>query len=61
MNTVALAKAAVATEIPLVLTSSMEGQAQGFLFTELQEAASEAYKTRIQSAGAVDCMQEVGC
>jgi nicotinamidase-related amidase len=57
MNTVAIAKAAVATGIPLVLTSSMEDQAQGPLFTELQEAAPEAYKNRIQRAGVVDCME----
>ena len=60
MNTVAIAKAAVATEIPLILTASMEDQAQGPLFTELQEAAPESYKNRIQRAGVVDCMQDGG-
>jgi nicotinamidase-related amidase len=59
MNTVAIAKAAVATGIPLVLTSSMEDQAQGPLFDELQEAAPEAHKNRIQRAGLVDCMEDV--
>lgn len=55
-NTVVLAKSAQATGIPLVLTSSMETQAQGLLFAELQQVAPDAYRNRIQREGQVDCM-----
>lgn len=55
-NTVVLAKSAQATGIPLVLTSSMETQAQGLLFAELQQVVPDAYKNRIQREGQVDCM-----
>ena len=58
MNTVALAKAAKAVNISLILTSSMEDQAQGLLFEELQQAVPEAYAERIQRAGVVDCMED---
>lgn len=57
-NTVALARAAKETGMPLVLTSSMEDQAQGPLFEELAKAAPEAYENRIQRAGVVDCMKD---
>ena len=58
MNTVALAKAAKAVNMPLVLTSSMEDQPQGPLFEELAQAAPEAFAARVQRAGIVDCMQD---
>ena len=57
-NTVALARAAKATGMPLILTSSMEDQAQGPLFEELINVVPEAYKSRIQRAGIVDCMKD---
>lgn len=60
MNTVVLAKAAKAIGIPLVMTSSMEDQAQGLLFEELQKVAPEDYSNRILRAGMVDCMMDEG-
>lgn len=58
LNTVVLAKAAKATHMPLVLTSSQEDQAQGLLFEELRKVAPEEYKKRILRQGVVDCMRD---
>ena len=58
MNTIVLAKAAKATNIPLVLTASMEDQAQGLLFDKLQKTVPEAYAQRVLRAGQVDCMMD---
>lgn len=55
-NTLVLAKSAQATGMPILLTSSMETQAQGLLFAELQQVLPDAYKDRIQREGQVDCM-----
>lgn len=60
MNTVALARAADAVGMPLILTSSMEDQAQGPLFEELQQAVPEAYANRILRGGVVDSMKDEG-
>ncbi len=60
MNTVVLAKAAKAIGMPLVMTSSMEDQAQGLLFEELQKVAPEEYENRVLRAGMVDCMMDKG-
>ena len=57
-NTIVLAKAAKATNIPLVLTASMEDQAQGPLFDKLQKTVPEAYAQRVLRAGQVDCMMD---
>lgn len=57
-NTLALACAAKETGMPLILTSSMEEQAQGPLFEELQQAVPEAYEERVQRAGVVDAMKD---
>jgi len=57
-NTVALARAAQQTGMPLILTSSMEDQAQGPLFEELIQAVPEAYESRILRAGVVDSMKD---
>ena len=57
-NTVALARAAKETCMPLILTSSMEDQAQGPLFEELTNVVPDAYENRIQRAGVVDCMKD---
>lgn len=57
-NTVALARAAKETGMPLILTSSMEDQAQGPLFDELIQAVPEAYENRILRAGMVDSMKD---
>jgi nicotinamidase-related amidase len=58
MNTVVLAKAAKATNMPLVLTSSMEDQAQGLLFDKPQKTVPEAYIQSGLRAGQVDCMMD---
>ncbi|MEZ9742149.1 isochorismatase family protein [Vibrio splendidus] len=57
-NTVALARAAHVTKMPLILTSSMEHQAQGPLFDELINAVPEAYENRILRGGVVDSMKD---
>ncbi|MBT9239954.1 MULTISPECIES: isochorismatase family protein [Vibrio] len=57
-NTVALAHAAHVTKMPLILTSSMEDQAQGPLFDELINAVPEAYENRILRGGVVDSMKD---
>ncbi len=49
-NTLALARAAKETGMPLILTSSQENNVQGLLFDELQKAVPEAYALRIQRA-----------
>jgi nicotinamidase-related amidase len=50
-NAVHLAKIATAVDMPLVLTSSMEDNAQGPLIPELEEAAPKAFAGRIKRAG----------
>ncbi len=57
-NTLVLAKSAQATGMPVLLTSSMETQAQGLLFAELQQVLPDVYKDRIQREGQVDCMTD---
>jgi nicotinamidase-related amidase len=57
-NTLVLAKSAQATGMPVLVTSSMETQAQGLLFAELQQVLPDAYKNRIQREGQVDCMTD---
>jgi nicotinamidase-related amidase len=57
-NTLVLAKSARAIGMPIVLTSSMETQAQGLLFSELQQVVSDAYENRVQREGQVDCMTD---
>lgn len=60
MNTIALARAADAVGMPLILTSSMEDQAQGPLFEELQLAVPDAYANRVLREGVVDSMKDEG-
>jgi nicotinamidase-related amidase len=50
-RTRALAKLAKALNIPVVLTSSQEDQAQGPLLPELQALLPEAYANRVKRAG----------
>ncbi|PSW18080.1 isochorismatase [Photobacterium sanctipauli] len=57
-NTIALARAAKETGMPLILTSSQEDNVQGPLFEELQQAVPEAYAQRIQRGGIVDAMKD---
>jgi nicotinamidase-related amidase len=56
-NTRALARTAVESGMPLVLTSSMEDHFQGLLLDDLQEIAPEAYNNRIKRPGVVDCWE----
>lgn len=57
-NALALAKAAKALGIPLILTSSLEDQAQGPLLAELAEIAPEEHASRIQRLGVVNAMDD---
>jgi len=56
-NTRALARTAVATQLPLVLTSSQEDHFQGLLLDDLRSIAPEAYAARVKRPGAVDAWQ----
>ena len=56
-NTRALARTAVESGMPLVLTSSMEDHFQGLLLDDLKEIAPEAYNNRIKRPGVVDCWE----
>jgi len=57
-NTLALAKAAKAAGMKVVLTSSMEDQAQGPLFPELKDILPEEYTARVKRAGIVDAFDD---
>ena len=57
-NTLALAKAAKALGMPVLLTSSMEWEAQGPLFPELAEILPEAFEARVKRAGIVDAFDD---
>ncbi|HGW5371061.1 TPA: isochorismatase family protein [Pseudomonas aeruginosa] len=57
-NTLVLAKAATAINMPIVMTTSMEDEPQGPLFSELRSAAPEAFDNRIKRAGIVDAMDD---
>jgi nicotinamidase-related amidase len=54
----ALARVAVETGMPLVLTSSMETEFQGPTLDELKEIAPEAYEKRVKRTGVVDCWDD---
>ena len=54
-NTRARARTAVATGMPLVLTSSQEDHFQGLLLDDLRTIAPEAYAARVKRPGVVDC------
>jgi nicotinamidase-related amidase len=57
-NALALAKAAKALGMPLVLTSSLEDQAQGPVLEEFAEIAPEEFANRIQRLGVVNAMDD---
>ncbi len=57
-NTRALAKVAVALEMPIVFTSSQEDQMQGPLMPELEKIAPEAFAARIKRPGVVNCWDD---
>jgi nicotinamidase-related amidase len=54
-NTRALARTAVETGMPLVLSSSQEEQFQGYLLEDLQTIVPDAYEKRVKRPGVVDC------
>ncbi len=54
-NTRALARVAVALDMPLVLTSSQEDQMQGPLMADLERIAPDAFAARVKRAGIVNC------
>lgn len=56
-NTRALARTAVETGMPLVLTSSQEDHFQGLLLDDLQAIAPDAYARRVKRPGVVDAWQ----
>ncbi|MDX8130450.1 isochorismatase family protein [Methylomonas sp. BW4-1] len=57
-NTLALAKAAKALNIPVVLTSSQEENVQGPLLPELEQICPEAFTARIQRTGIVNAWDD---
>jgi nicotinamidase-related amidase len=57
-NTLALAKSTKAVGMPVLLTSSMEWEAQGSLFPELQDILPEAFEARIKREGIVDAFDD---
>lgn len=57
-NTLALAKTAKILNIPVVLSSSQEGNVQGPLMPELQDMLPEAFETRIKRAGIVNAWND---
>ena len=57
-NTRALAKVAVALEMPIVFTSSQEDQMQGPLMPDLERIAPSAFSTRIKRPGVVNCWDD---
>jgi len=59
-NAVKLAKIAVGSGIPVLLTVSMEDHVQGPLIPELKEILPEAYERRIKRPGIVNAMHHEG-
>lgn len=57
-NTIALAKTAKILDIPVILTSSQEGNMQGPLISELQEILPGSFARRIQRAGIVNAWND---
>lgn len=57
-NAVTLAKAALAFDMPIVMTASMEDQVQGPIAEALQRVAPKAYKARVQRVGIVNCWDD---
>lgn len=57
-NAVNLGKAALAFEMPIVLTSSQEDQAQGPLHPALQKALPDAYSKRVRRHGIVNAWDD---
>jgi nicotinamidase-related amidase len=53
-NAIMLAKAALAFDMPIVITSSQEERIQGVIASSLQHVAPKAYAARIKREGIVD-------
>ncbi|MEM9794964.1 MAG: isochorismatase family protein [Pseudomonadota bacterium] len=53
-NTRALARVAVGTGMPLLLTTSQETNFQGRMFADLEQIAPDAYAARVKRPGTVD-------
>ncbi|MBE9140159.1 isochorismatase family protein [Nodosilinea sp. LEGE 07088] len=58
-NTIALAKTAEILNLPVVLTSSQEQNAQGPLMPELEEILPDAFAARIKRAGIVNAWADL--
>jgi nicotinamidase-related amidase len=59
-NALRLARVAQAVGLPVVLTVSMEDQAQGPLVSELQQILPQAFDARIKRPGIVNAMHHEG-
>ncbi len=57
-NTRALAKVAVALNMPIVFTSSQEEQMQGPLMPDLESIAPQAFCKRVKRPGVVNCWDD---
>lgn len=57
-NTRALAKVAMALNMPIVFTSSQEDQMQGPLMPALEEIAPDAFAARVKRPGVVNCWDD---
>ena len=59
-NALKLARIAKASEMPVVLTASMEDQVQGPLMPELADILAEAFARRVKRPGIVNAMHHEG-
>ena len=57
-NTLLLTKAAKAIGMPMIMTTSMETEAQGPLMHELQDIVPDIYDNRIKREGIVDAFMD---
>jgi nicotinamidase-related amidase len=57
-NAVTLAKAALAFDMPIVMTSSQEGHVQGPLHPSLERTAPDAFVRRVQRQGVVNAWDD---
>ena len=57
-NAVTLAKAALAFDMPIVMTASQEDQVQGPTAEPLQRVAAKAYQARVRRVGIVNCWDD---
>lgn len=57
-NAITLAKAALAFDMPIVLTSSQEDRIQGRIDERLQRVVPDAYKARVKRQGVVDAWKD---